>query len=124
MAMKYTIDNDEIRAWIEEKGGIPTTIKGMSEDEEDGVESADMLHISFDPTDPNMVEMDWEEFFERLENENLALVYDPEANEDEAREFELVDKFRARDEYAESEELPDSGDEDVVRENTDSEDIM
>lgn len=121
MAMKYTIDNDEIRAWIEERGGVPTTIKGMSEDEEDGVESADMLHISFDPNDPIMEEMDWEEFFERFENENLALVYDPEASDDEAHEFELVDRFRARDEYAEDEELPDSGDEDVMRDNMDEE---
>jgi len=121
MVMKYTIDNDEIRAWIEEHGGVPATIKGMSEDEEDGVESADMLHISFDPNDPNMEEMDWEEFFERFENENLALVYDENASGDEANDFELVDRFRARDEYAEDEELPDSGDEDVVRENTESE---
>lgn len=121
MAMKYTIDNDEIRAWIEERGGVPAVLKGVSEE---GEESPDMLHISFDPNDPNMEEMDWEEFFERFENENLALVYDDEASDEPPYDFELEDRFRARDEYAGDEELPDSGDEDVLRDNTDSEDLM
>lgn len=118
MAITYTIDNDEIRSWIEERGGVPATIKGASEE---GDESADMLHISFDPADPNMEEMDWEEFFERFENENLALVYDDAASQDEEHDFELVDRFRARDEYAPDEALPDSGDEDVMRDNMDEE---
>jgi len=118
MAITYTIDNDEIRSWIEERGGVPATLKGALEE---GDESADMLHISFDPNDANMEEMDWEEFFERFENENLALVYDDAATQDEEHDFELVDRFRARDEYAPDEELPDSGDEDVMRDNMDEE---
>lgn len=126
MAMKYTIDNDEIRTWMEEHGGTPAVVKETSEDEEEE-ESADMLHISFNPNDPNMEEMDWEEFFERFDNENLALVYDDEAPEGVPPEFELIDRDRARDEFAPDEELPDSGDEEVLRENSaleNEEDVM
>lgn len=113
--MKYTTDNDEIRAWIEEHGGVPAVLKGVSE--EGGEESADMLHISFDQKDPNMEAMSWDEFFERLENERLALSYDDAAPTGALPEFELVDRDRAQSEYAPETELPDSGDADVLREN-------
>ena len=118
MAMKYTIDHKEIREWIEEQNGMPAVLTETSEDEEDGVESADMLHISFDPNDPNMVEMEWDEFFERFDNDNLALVYDDIIPKGTLPEFELIDRDRARAEFAPEEELPDSGDEEVLRENS------
>lgn len=125
--MKYTIDQREIREWIEEHGGVPTVLTETSEDEEDGVESADMLHISFDPNDPEMVEMEWEEFFERFDNDNLALVYDDITPEGTIPDFELVDRDIARAEFATEEEMPDSGDESVLRENSaleNEEDVM
>lgn len=116
MAIKYTIDNDEIRAWMEERNGRPVLLKGV---DEDGEESPDMLHISFDPKDTNMQEMEWEEFFERFDNENLALVYDDaEPNDVPLPDFELTDRDRAREEYASDTELPDSGDEEMLREDT------
>lgn len=114
MALKYIIDYDEIRAWIEEHGGQPATLKEASEN---GEESSDMLHIAFGPLTPDMEEMGWDEFFERFENENLALEYDDEETEG-APGFELVDRDRARDELAPETELPDSGDMDMLIENT------
>lgn len=113
--MKYIIDNDEVRAWVEEHGGVPATLKGVSEN---GEESPDMLHLAFGKMGPDMEEMDWEEFAERFENENLALAYDDEAPKGEAPDFELLDRDRARDEFAPETELPDSGDMDVLIENT------
>lgn len=118
MAMKYTIDRAEIRGWIEEQGGLPAVLKDVVEDDEEGEESSDMLHISFDPNDPSMEEMEWDEFFERLDNENLALVYDDITPKGTIPEFELVDRDRGRAEFAPDEELPDSGDEEVLRENS------
>ena len=117
MTMKYTVDNDEIRGWMEEHGGTPAILKETSDD---GLESPDMLHISFNPQSPDMEEMDWEEFFERFENENLALVYDDEDLETTPPDFELIDRDMARAEYAPEIELPDSGDEDLLLENTSS----
>lgn len=119
MAMKYTIDQAEIREWIEAHSGVPAVLKEVSEDE--GEESDDMLHISFDPNDPDMEEMEWDEFFERFDNDNLALVYDDLTPKGTVPDFELVDRDRARAEYAPEMELPDSGDADVLRENTNTE---
>ena len=113
--MKYIIDNDEVRAWVEERGGVPATLKEVSEN---GEESPDMLHLAFGKMGPDMEEMDWEEFAERFENENLALAYDDEAPKGTTPDFELIDRDRARDEFAPETELPDSGDMEVLIENT------
>ena len=115
MALKYITDYDEIRGWIEEHNGMPVTLKEASEN---GEESTDMLHVAFGTLSSDMEEMGWDEFFERFENENLALEYDDEAEEGETPSFELVDRDRARDELAPETELPDSGDIDMLLENT------
>ncbi|MHB1118082.1 MAG: hypothetical protein ACYCZ7_00935 [Minisyncoccota bacterium] len=115
MALKYITDYDEIRGWIEERRGVPATLK---ETNENGEESTDMLHIAFGTLSPDMEEMSWDEFFERFENENLALEYDDEAEGGETPSFEFVDRDRARDELAPETELPDSGDMDMLLENT------
>jgi len=94
---------------------MPVTLKEASEN---GEESTDMLHVAFGTLSSDMEEMGWDEFFERFENENLALEYDDEAEEGETPSFELVDRDRARDELAPETELPDSGDIDMLLENT------
>lgn len=114
MALHYTTNQDEVRTLVEEHGGMPATLKGTSEN---GEESSDMLHIAFGPLGPDMEEVSWEEFFERFENENLALEYDDEAVYGTPPDFELVDRDRARDELAPETELPDSGDRDALIEN-------
>lgn len=115
MAMRYTTDKDEIRAWIEEHNGVPVVLRDTEEDEE---ERPDMLRISFGTEAPDTEEMNWEEFFERFDNQNLALAYNGEVAEGTPPEFEFIDRDRARDEYAPETELPDSGDIEVLRENT------
>jgi hypothetical protein len=94
---------------------MPSTLKEVSEN---GEESPDMLHITFGKMGPDIEEMGWDEFFERFENENLALAYDDEAPKGVPPDFELVDRDRARDEFAPETELPDSGDMEVLIENT------
>lgn len=113
--MKYIINNDEVRSWVEERGGVPAVLKEISEN---GEESPEMLHLAFGKLSPEMEEMDWEEFAERFDNENLALAFDDEAPKSNTPDFELVDRDRARDEYAPETELPDSGDMEVLIENT------
>lgn len=114
MAIKYTTDEEEIRAWIEERGGVPVLVKGV---EENGKESPDMLHIAFGPLVPDMEEVTWDEFFERLENEQLALEYDDAAPREQIPDFEFVDRERELEEFYPGIDLPDSGDADVLREN-------
>lgn len=114
MAIKYTTDEEEIRSWIEERSGVPVLIKGV---EENGVESPDMLHIAFGPILPDMEKVAWDEFFERFENEQLALEYDDAAPREQIPDFEFVDRERELEAFFPGTDLPDSGDADVLREN-------
>jgi len=114
MAKKYTTNEDEIRGWIEERGGVPVLVAGV---EENGKESPEMLHIAFGPLVPDMEEIDWEEFFERMENQQLALEYDDEAPRGQVPDFEFVDRDRELGEFYPESDLPDSGDPDVLRNN-------
>jgi hypothetical protein len=69
-----TIDHDEIREWIEARGGTPATVEGT----ERGAEAAGLLRIDFpgysgkDTLSP----LDWDEFFEKFEESKLAFLHD------------------------------------------------
>jgi hypothetical protein len=68
-----TIDHDEIREWVEARGGRPASVEGTAR----GKEAAGLLRIDFpgyaeDSLDP----IDWEEFFEKFEESKLAFLYD------------------------------------------------
>ena len=114
MAIKYTISEEKIRSWIEEYGGVPVLVKGV---EENGKESTEMIHVAFGPLLPEMEEIEWEEFFERMENEQLALEYDDSAPRGKIPDFEFVDRDRELGEFYPESDLPDSGDPDVLRNN-------
>lgn len=114
MAIKYTTSEEKIRSWIEEYGGVPVLVKGV---EENGKESTEMIHVAFGPLLPEMEEIEWEEFFERMENEQLALEYDDSAPRGKIPDFEFVDRNRELGEFYPESDLPDSGDPDVLRNN-------
>ena len=56
-------------------------------------------------------------FFERMENEQLALEYDDSAPRGKIPDFEFVDRDRELGEFYPESDLPDSGDPDVLRNN-------
>src|SRR5437868_8069144 len=73
---KVTIDHDEIREWVEARGGKPASIAGT----EHKGEAAGLLRIDF-PTgasNPPLEPISWEEFFQKFDEEKLALVYQEE----------------------------------------------
>lgn len=61
-----TIDHDEIRRWAEERGACPTEVKGT------GIIRLDFPGFS---GEGRLEPVGWDEFFERFEESNLALVY-------------------------------------------------
>lgn len=73
---KYTTDHDEIRSWVEARGGKPATIEGT----ERRGEEAGLLRIDF-PTgasNPPLEPISWEAFFEKFDKADLAMIYQDE----------------------------------------------
>ena len=73
-----TIDHDEIREWVEARGGSPATVEGT----ERGREAAGLLRIDFPgySGQDTLTAIDWDEFFEKFEEEKLAFLHDPKPN--------------------------------------------
>jgi hypothetical protein len=70
---KQTTDHDEIRQWVESRGGKPATITGT----ERGGEEAGLLRIDM-PTgasNPPLEPIAWDDFFQKFDEENLAFLY-------------------------------------------------
>ena len=71
-----TTDHDEIRSWVEERGGFPATVKRtVGKGHEPGI-----LRIDFpDYSGAESLErIDWDDFFEKFEKEKLAFLYQDE----------------------------------------------
>jgi hypothetical protein len=71
---KTTTDHEEIQRWAEQRGGVPACVQGTGDREDVGI-----IRIEF-PKAPNsrhgkLQEIDWEEFFEKFDDQRLALVY-------------------------------------------------
>jgi hypothetical protein len=69
-----TIDHDKIRKWVEDRGGRPATVKGT------GRNNIGLLRINFPGhgKDVDLVEITWEEFFDKFEEKQLAFVMQQE----------------------------------------------
>jgi hypothetical protein len=73
-----TIDHDEIRQWVESRGGHPATVAGTERDSE----AAGLLRIDFPgySGEQSLTPIDWDEFFEKFEEAKLAFLYDTDKN--------------------------------------------
>ena len=83
---KTTTDHDEIRRWAEERGGKPASVRGTG----DG--GAGVLRIAF--TDHEDLEaIDWDEFFDKFEEADLAFLYQEKTAEGKpSRFFKFVER--------------------------------
>jgi hypothetical protein len=82
---KVTTDHDEIRRWAEERGGKPATV----EDTERPGEKAGLLRIDF-PTgagSPPLEPISWDDFFDKFDEAELAMVYQDEKADGEVSTF-------------------------------------
>ena len=83
---KITTDHDEIRNWAEERGGRPATVRSTH-----GKGGTGIIRIEF-PGAPNskhdaLEEISWEEFFEKFDESDLALLYQEETAKGEKSNF-------------------------------------
>lgn len=70
-----TTDHEEIRRWVEERGGKPATVKGTGDE-------VGVLRIDFPGYSgkESLQEITWEEFFQKFEESNLAFLYQEETS--------------------------------------------
>ena len=83
-----TTDHEEIREWAEERGGKPATVTGTERD----AEQAGVLRIEFPDYggSERLEEISWDEWFDKFEAENLAVVMQEETKEGGTSRFAKV----------------------------------
>jgi hypothetical protein len=88
-ASKVTTDPNEIREWVTARGGRPARVKNTGS--KDPELDPGLLRIDFGKPDPNLEPISWEEFFEKMEENDLAFLYqDKTADGKESRFFKFV----------------------------------
>lgn len=86
-----TTNHEEIKRWVEARGGHPSTVKGT----ERGDEPAGLLRIDYPgySGEERLEEISWDEFFQKFDESNLAFVYQEETSGGDTSRFsKLVDR--------------------------------
>ena len=84
---KTTTNHDEIRKWVEERGGHPARVKGT-----------EVLRIDYPgfSGEDSLEEISWEEFFEAFDQNKLAFLYQDTIESGETSRFsKLIDRDSA-----------------------------
>lgn len=69
---KATTDHEQIRAWVEERGGKPACVRGTGNKEDTGMLRIDMPgYTGADKLAP----ISWDDWFEKFEEKGLAFLY-------------------------------------------------
>jgi hypothetical protein len=83
-----TTDHDQIRKWVEERGGKPACVKERGSKDDPG-----LLRIDFPggAGEDRLQTIDWDEFFEKFDENRLAFLHqDRTADGDTSRFFKFV----------------------------------
>ena len=79
---QQTTDHNEIRRWAEARDGFPATVRGTAERGEE----AGLLRIMF-RDDEDLERIEWEDFFEKFDEEKLAFLYQEKTADGEVSRF-------------------------------------
>ncbi len=79
---KQTTDHDEIRTWVEERGGKPARVEGTGSGDDQGV-----LRIDFAGDDDQLEEISRDDWLRAFDEDDLAFVYQDETSDGEASRF-------------------------------------
>jgi hypothetical protein len=77
-----TTDHNKIRKWVEERDGVPATVR---ETEQDG--HAGILRIDFGPREERLEEIGWEDFSVKFDEAGLAFLYQEETKDGHLSRF-------------------------------------
>lgn len=80
---KISTDHETVRKWAEQRGGVPSMVKGTGE------KGVGIIRFDFPPlgTKENLEHISWEEFFKIFESKDLALLYQEKTKEGEESRF-------------------------------------
>ena len=74
-----TTDHDEIRRWVESRGGKPAAVSATGSGDDPGI-----LRINFDEPggddDAGLEEISWDEWFQAFDDNNLVFLYSDEGD--------------------------------------------
>lgn len=93
-AAKTTTDHEEIRRWVEKRGGVPAHVKATGDKQDPG-----LLRIGFPGygQGESLEEISWEDFFKKFDEQNLAFLYQEETKSgQESRFFKFVRREGAK----------------------------
>src|SRR5687768_8805417 len=92
---KTTTNHEEIKQWVEERGGNPARVKGTDDEGEGGVLRIDFPGYS---GEGKLEKITWEEFFQAFDENNLAFLYQEETKDgSESRFSKLIDRDSAEE---------------------------
>ena len=83
-AAKCTTDHKEIRQWVEQHGGHPACVRGTGSKNDPGLLRIDFPGFS---GEESLEPIDWEEFFEKFEESQLAFLYQDETEQGKPSRF-------------------------------------
>lgn len=78
-----TTDHDEIRKWIEDRNGRPSIVGATGENGRKG----GLLRVDFGEKDDELEEIEWDEFFEIFDENNLVFLHQDKTADGETSRF-------------------------------------
>ena len=81
---KTTQDHDEIRSWAEERGGKPSHVASTGSGDDVGILRIDFPGFS---GEGSLEEISWDDWFEKFDESNLALIYEDVTADGERSNF-------------------------------------
>lgn len=84
---KKATDHDEIRAWIEARGGIPSRVRGTG--------PGGILRVDFGEPEEDLEEIPWETFFEIFDSRELVFLHQDEVDGRTSRFNKFIDRSAA-----------------------------
>jgi hypothetical protein len=87
-ASQTTTDHEEIREWAEARGGVPACVRGTGSKQDTG-----MIRIEFSAeSKPKLQQIAWEDWFEKFDENKLALVYQDKTARGQPSRFNKIVK--------------------------------
>ena len=79
---KTTTNHDEIRRWVEQRGGRPASVRDTGGDDDPGI-----LRVDFGDQDEGLEEISWDEFFQAFDENDLAFLHQDETEDGSQSRF-------------------------------------